>query len=149
MHTLQKQGIEPQRILKTVNANRRRQRIEPASSSAAYRFLSGESYTRLGDDARGRPSKIGRKELAVYDAVRKRLQKTAKNEFQVTWEDIATQGQKELRKRKLLKRNEIGLSAESLRKRCRKDLNIGRRPAPRHASRTDDDETRRVRQAKA
>ena len=70
MHTLQKQGIEPQRILKTVNANRRRQRIEPGSSSAAYRFLSGESYTRLGDDARGRPSKIGRKELAVYDAAR-------------------------------------------------------------------------------
>ncbi len=44
--------------------------------------------------------------MAVYDQVRKRLQKESGNEWAVTWEDVAEEGQMELRKRKLLKRSE-------------------------------------------
>ena len=149
MHKLHKEGVQPQRILRTVNAGRAKKRVDPVSQSAVYRFLAGESYTGVADETRGRPSGVGSKQMAVYDTVRKRLIKDSKNEFQVTWEDIATEGQKELRKRKLLKRKHKGLSAETLRKRCRAELGIGSRPAPRHVTRTAGDEKRRFRQAKA
>ena len=86
--------------------------------------------------------------MAVYDRVRKRLQKESGNEWAVTWEDVAEEGQMELRKRKLLKRSEDGLAAETLRKRARDELGVGRRPAPQHVTRTDEDEKRRLSQAK-
>ena len=56
-------------------------------------------------------------------------------------------GQAELRKRKLIKRSQEGLAADTLRKRMRTELNVGKRPAPEHAVQTADEEKRRWRQA--
>jgi len=148
MDRLQKQGSDPGPIFKAVNAARHRQRAPLASSSAVYRYLAGETYDRDAEEARGRTSNFGAEEMAVYDQVRKRLQKESGNEWAVTWEDVAEEGQMELRKRKLLKRSEDGLAAETLRKRARDELGVGRRPAPQHVTRTDEDEKRRLSQAK-
>ena len=148
MDRLQKQGSDPGPIFKAVNAARHRQRAPLASSSAVYRYLASETYDRDAEEARGRTSNFGAEEMAVYDRVRKRLQKESGNEWAVTWEDVAEEGQMELRKRKLLKRSEDGLAAETLRKRARDELGVGRRPAPQHVTRTDEDEKRRLSQAK-
>ena len=148
MDRLQKQGSDPWPIFKAVNAARHRQRAPLASSSAVYRYLASETYDRDAEEARGRTSNFGAEEMAVYDQVRKRLQKESGNEWAVTWEDVAEEGQMELRKRKLLKRSEDGLAAETLRKRARDELGVGRHPAPQHVTRTDEDEKRRLSQAK-
>lgn len=86
--------------------------------------------------------------MAVYDKVRLKLIRDAENEHVVTWEDIGEAGQKELRKKKFLRRSEEGLSAETLRKRMRAELNVGKRPAPQHPVRTQDEEKRRLRQGR-
>ena len=148
MDKSQKQGNAPQDILRPMAHQRRRRGEKPPSSSAVYRYLKGETYDNTAEETRGRPSKFGRREMAVYDRARRKLQAEAANEFVVTWGDIAERGRKELRKRKLLDPSEGGLSAEWLRKRMRADLGVGKRPAPQLPVRTKDEEKRRLRRAR-
>ena len=137
----------PQEIIAKLNKGRQRCGVADVSSSAVYRFLKGETHQRDKVETRGMVSNFGLKELRVYDTVRKRLQDAAENEWHVTWEDVAEAGQKELRKKGLLKRNASGLSEDRLQKRMREDLDIRKRPAPEYAVRTEDEEKRRYRQA--
>ena len=145
MDKMQKQKEEPSDVLKALVKLRRRRHANPPSSSAVYRYLGGETYCEK-QETRGRETNFGRRELLVYDQQRRALQAKAKNEYVVTWDDIAEAGEKELRKRKLIGRSENGLASESLRKRMRAELDVGRRPAPQHPVRTEDEEKRRLRQ---
>ena len=73
------------------------------------------------DARKRRKSSVRKSHLAIYNRTRKGLQQEAGNEFRATWEDIATEGEKELKKNELLKRSQSGLAAETLRKKdeCR------------------------------
>ncbi len=144
---LRGQGREPKFIRTTMNRARAIRKLSPVSKTSLYDYLKGSTYARDADENRGPTSIFGRKHFAVYDSIRKSLQKEAENEWTVTWDDIAVRGQAELRKRKLIKRTQDGLSAETLRKRMRDELGVGNRPAPKHITRTADDEQRRYRQS--
>ena len=93
MDKLQRDGRTPSQILKQVNAGKRRRRASLASKTAVYRYLGGETYKRDAAETRGRPVKVDGKAMAVYDRVRKRLQKESENEWCVTWDDIAAEAQ--------------------------------------------------------
>jgi hypothetical protein len=129
---------------------RKKKQLAGPGMSTVYDYLAGNTFERDADETRGVESNFGKQELRVYDQVRMRMQKTSAasdHPWQVTWEDIATSGERELRKRKLLGRDEKGLAGDTLRKRMRAELGVQRRPAAKHAVRTVDEEGRRYRQA--
>ena len=82
--------------------------------SVAVRTWQGSVFL---DAHKRRKSSVRKSHLAIYSRTRKRLQQQAENEFRVTWGDSATEGEKELKKNKLLKRNPPGLAAETLQKK--------------------------------
>ena len=129
MDSMTKQGGTPMEITRMLAQRRKRCGSAGPSKSAVYRYLAAETYDKTVTETRGRPSTFGPREMAAYDSQRRKLQTQARNEYVVTWEDIAGSGQKELRKRKLLPKGEKGLAAESLRKRMRKELNVDKRPS--------------------
>ena len=150
MDQLQRKHKTPATIHELLVHERKKSDLTGPGLSTVYEYLAGNSYKRDAEETRGRESLFGRKELHVYDNARKRLQKesaASDHPWVVTWGDIATAGQRELRKLKLLLRGEKGLAAETLRKRMRESLGVGKRPAPKHAVRTKDEEGRRYRQA--
>lgn len=107
----------PSQVFAQANAKRVARRIVLVSETAAYDYWKGTTYRRNMPERRGRTSKLKKQHLSVYNAVRKHLQENANNQYHVTWQDIAEEGGKVLRKKKLLKRNAAGLAAEFLRKR--------------------------------
>ena len=139
-------GKTPLEVLVLLNRSRALRDIAPVSRTAMYDYCAGNTHQRDRPEKRGRRA-VPMRKLKVYDAARKRLQKTVDNEHLVTWEDIAEAGAKDLKRKKLLKRGESGLSAERLRRRLGAELNVSRRRAPTHAALTDDDARRRLRQA--
>ena len=104
LHTCEKmkrQGKKPAQILSALQALRRRKGQEGPGKTAVYDFLSGKTHDRSADEARGRPNVLTDRHLNVLNAVRKKLQKEAENEYHVTWADIQKEGLKELRKKGL------------------------------------------------
>ena len=147
MDGMLKKREKPKKIISALLRGRKRNKVAPPSKSAVYRYLSGETYQRDASETRGVSSIIGEREMKVYDSVRTKLLKEAENDYVVTWDDIAEEGQRGLRKRKLIKRSQCGLAPDTLRKRMNNELNVRKRPAPTHAVRTEDEEKRRKLQA--
>ena len=173
MERLEKQDCEPGYIIKTVGAARRRAKRAPASSSAIYKYifcyiyiyvnisicmyvyihisrhLAGETCDRNTEESRGQRSSLSTKGLTVYDQVRRRLRTEVGNGWTATCEDMAHEGQKELRKQRLIKRSAGELSAEALREILCEEFGVGRRPAPQHVTWTGGDDARRCCQGRA
>ena len=116
IHRYRAQGKTAKDVLLLLNRARASRRTLPISKTPLYDFLAGEAHCRRSKEKRGRKFSIRKSHLAIYNRTRKRLQQEAENEWHMTWEDIAIEGEKELKKNKLLKRNQSGLAAESLRK---------------------------------
>jgi hypothetical protein len=146
--TLRLAGKEPLEVLALLNRSRQIRNVAPLSRTSLYDYCSGKTHRRDHPEKRGRKA-VGMRSLKVYNDARKELQKSSRNEYLVTWEDIADAGAKALRKKKLLKRNQAGLSPDWLRRRLRSEIGVGRRPAaaeaPRQKSQTEVPHSQRAR----
>ena len=95
-------GKTPLEVLVLLNRSRALRDIAPVSRTALYDYCAGNTHQRDRPEKRGRRA-VPMRKLKVYDAARKRLQKTVDNEHLVTWEDIAEAGAKDLKRKKLLR----------------------------------------------
>ena len=151
MDKLQKQKKTPKQIIETIEKGRKKKKAgvarAPPGANAVYRYLRGETHVTTSKETRGAKPVLGKGAMKVYNEVRKDLQKTANNEYVVTWASIAEAGQRALRRRGMLKRTEEGWCEDYLRKKMRDVLGVGKRPAPQRIGRDPADERRRLSKA--
>lgn len=93
---LRAKGRTPKDMLPRINRSRSIRIVAPISFPALCDYLDGQTHGRnatekLGCKAYGEPI------IKAYDKVRKPLQKRADDEYVATWDDIAEEGEKELK----------------------------------------------------
>ena len=146
LHTCEKmnrQGKTPSQILSTLQSIRRRKGLEGPGSTAVYDFLKGSTHDRNADENRGRPGVLTQRHLVVLNAVRKRLQKEAENEYHVTWGDIQEEGLKELRKKGLWGKRTPMVSTTYLALKFKEKFGVQKRRSRARIARTESEVQRR------
>ena len=137
---------KPDILLKLRQARQRRGLPGPGKT-AVYEYLAGNTHNYHADETRGRKATLMPKALHVLDKVRCRLQRDASNEHVVTWEDIRSEGVKELRKKGLWSARKPLCTAKTMAKHFRATLKVTKRPARARIARTSGEEDRRLRRA--
>ena len=146
MDQMQKQGKEPKAIVARIQANRARMELSGPSSSTVYKFLAGQTHNRGRSETRGRDSKMPEGLVRVANAQRLKLIKEAKNQYQVTWEDVHKATKKALRARGVT-RGTCMPSLDWFQRIMRKQTAVRSRPGKRRITRLTQDEQKRYSQA--
>jgi hypothetical protein len=124
-------------ILAKVNEDRKKRRLPHATIKSIYRVLRGEAYQRGRAEKRGRPKALNTKKKEKLEKSRKKLLKKAKNENRVTYDHVI---------------DAAGLKGEvsnrTVRKYFNKDVGAKWRPARTKPERTEEEEEKRLAQAK-
>jgi hypothetical protein len=134
-------------ILVALRRGRARRGLEGPGKTAVYQYLAGNTHNIHAAETRGRKPKLTPKVLRVLDKVRCRLQRDAGNEHVVTWDDISSEGVKELRKKTLWSGRKKMCSPKTVAKHFREKLKVTKRPARARIARTRGEEDRRLRHA--
>ena len=74
--------------LEAVNKSRRRRGEDELTWSPVYRFITGRTHKHASSEKRGRKKILGKSDIRLLMAARRRLIKKADSEYRVTYEDI-------------------------------------------------------------
>ena len=85
---MQKTGKTPKQILSALQKQRLKHNRKGPSEATVYRFVSGKTHQRGCEEQRGRPENLPKGLIRVAETQRRKLIKSAKNEYLVTWGDI-------------------------------------------------------------
>lgn len=157
MDRMQKKGEKPAAILRALQSDRQKNLVNATagsskkrskkkmgpSKSAVYRFLKGETYKRVEEEARGRPVELTKKHLVVLNNVRRKLIKEADNDYIVTWDDVVDDAKKELRAKNMLGKRSPMWTADTVAKHMRTEMGVRSRTPRARISRNQGDEKRR------
>jgi len=144
----QKKGVEPQKILATLQRARAKKGETGPSQPAVYRLLEGSTYQPDAKETRGRSSKIPKTMVKVAAAVRRKLIKRADNEYLVTWQDVHKATRAKLRSQGKLTKNSKMPSEDRMARETRAETQIRARPGKRRINHTKEHREKRLHKAK-
>ena len=144
----QKKGVEPQKILATLQRARAKKGETGPSQPAVYRLLEGSTYQPDAKETRGRSSKIPKTMVKVAAAVRRKLIKRADNEYLVTWQDVHKATRAKLRSQGKLTKNSKMPSEDRMARETRAETQIRARPGKRRIIHTKEHREKRLHKAK-